>query len=108
MHFSPKDSASTILCCPTPSAGPTSRTHSISVTRSRISIQPVITAPFLLVHAWGMDNGFELNEYPLIAFVPTRDPDRARPSTVTCSGCGSSPNSYLSPSSSTPMASCCA
>src|SRR3982750_984505 len=25
-----------------------------------------------------MDNGFELNEHPLIAFVPTRDPDRAR------------------------------
>ncbi|MFL6449202.1 MAG: VOC family protein [Bryobacteraceae bacterium] len=25
-----------------------------------------------------MDNGFEQNEHPLIAFVPTRDPDHAR------------------------------
>ena len=25
-----------------------------------------------------MANGFNLNEHPLIAFVPTRDPDRAR------------------------------
>src|SRR5881227_3240710 len=31
-----------------------------------------------VIHDWGMDNGFELNEHPLIAFVPTRDPDRAR------------------------------
>jgi catechol 2,3-dioxygenase-like lactoylglutathione lyase family enzyme len=25
-----------------------------------------------------MSNGFDLNEHPVIAFVPTRDPDRAR------------------------------
>ena len=29
-------------------------------------------------HDKGMANDFELNGHPLIAFVPTRDPDRAR------------------------------